>query len=164
MVLDFQGFVFLDHVGYCSVLHPKPEVGLGNGTLPETGLRGRQCSLALSKKVLFEAFGKGWSISRTEMDRSMGCLFFWGGSGKFFFWNDNPTHVTGRPILPNTSWGLVFLGMVFGVQSCLLTFAVWKPRVGFLEGPNLDATWKLNSDHSILTMDTSLDQPIFFWI
>ena len=53
-------FLFWIMLGYCSVSHPKPEVGLGNGTLPETGLRGRQCSLALSKKVLkLEAFGKG---------------------------------------------------------------------------------------------------------
>ena len=83
MVLDFPGIFFS---GSCWVLqrkqHPKPEVGLGNGTLPETGLRGRQCSLALSKKVLFE--GKGWSKKDDEMDRSMGC-FFVRGLRKVFF-------------------------------------------------------------------------------
>ena len=71
-------FFFLDHV--CLVQHPKPEVGLGNGTLPETGLRGRQCSL-LWKKRAQEAFEKGWS----KKDRNLKwAVFFWGLRKVFF--------------------------------------------------------------------------------
>lgn len=49
----------------------------------------------------------------------------------------------------------MLLGMVFGVQSCLPGLDFSKDRIWMqmkVEG----------RDHSILTMDTSLDQPFFF--